>query len=170
MLFLVITLTACGSNTDDLQERINTLEADNRELQSTVTSLQTELGRAQNELGRAQNELQNTQAALEEALNAQPPSSDDQNVELAITYGGRPNKDMSWPLNFGDLPVGLRVNPDDLGEGVEITWRSINEDIFTVVPSEDGMSATVTPLIVGSAELEVKVGDKVTRSWVRITG
>jgi len=88
---------------------------------------------------------------------------------LAITYGGEPNTDMTWPLSYGLLPLGLRFNPGEISEDDEIVWHSTDESIITVVPGEDGTTATVTPVTIGSAQLVVTVGGQETRSWVRIT-
>ena len=167
-LIIAVALTACTNEADALQERIGTLEAENAELLSTLSSLRTELEAAQTNLTRTQNELQ-------ELIYAQEVAEEQEAIEaqggpLAITSYGSPSTDMSWPLRNGDFEhVGLRVNIIDPDEEVEIYWRSTNEDVFTVTPSEDGMSATVTPHTTGSAELVVTVGDQETRSWVRIT-
>jgi len=163
-MFAVITLTACSNETELLQAQIDALENENADLQSTISSLSTDLELAQRNLSISQNELQNLISALEAAQADNKPVE-----ELAITYGGQPNKDMSWPLSYGDLVLGLTINYDDLDEEDEIVWRSADEDIFTVVANEDGTSAIVTPLIVGSAQLIVTVGEQETRSWVRIT-
>ena len=168
LLFAAIALTACSNETEALQARIETLEGENAELQSTVSSLRSDLENSQASLSSTRNELQNVLAALEAANDDEDAQQDSQVGPLAITYGGQPNKDMSWDLAFGDLPLGLRMNPNEFDEDAEIVWQSLNEDIFTVVSSDDGMLATVTPWEKGSAELVVKVGDQETRSWVRI--
>ena len=110
MLFIAITLTACANERDSLQAQIDTLEGVNAELQSTVSSLRTELERAQTELSGTRFELQQAKTALEEAEQAALEANDDQSGPLAITYAGQPNEDMSWPLSYGELPLGLRVN------------------------------------------------------------
>jgi len=170
LLFAAVTLTACTNETDVLHARISTLEGENEELQSTISSLRADLERSQSDLTGTRNELQFALSALEAATaNQQDSQNGNQSGPLAITYGGEPNQDMTWPLSYGELVLGLRLNIDDLDEEDEILWRSTNESIFTVVPSEDGMSATVTPYTKGSAELVVTVGDQATRSWVRVT-
>jgi len=166
LLFTAIVMTACANETDALNARITALENENAELKTTVSSLRTDLDSANAGLSNSQNEvliLQTLIASLEE----QASQNGDQNGALAITYGGEPNKDMSWPLSYGELPLGVRG--DILDDESEIVWRSTNEDIFTVAPSDDGTSAIVTPLTTGSAEMVVTVGDQETRSWVRVT-
>jgi len=129
------------------------------------------------DLERAQASLLSTQSELQELIAANEAAKEDdeqaagngQGGALAITYAGEPNQDMSWPLNFGDLALGIRVNMSEFDEDVEIVWRSANENVFTVIASEDGISATVTPTAVGAAQLIVTVGDQEARSWVRIT-
>ena len=167
LLFAAAALTACTNEAEALQERIVALEDENEELQSTVTSLRADLDRAQSDLSRTRNELQDAQSAL--AAAEEDDAQDSSQGPLAITYGGEPNTDMSWPFNYGELDLGLRINANELGDAVDIVWRSTDEDIFTVEQSGDGMSATVTPETVGSAQLVVTVGDQETRSWVRIT-
>jgi len=170
MIFFAIALPACTSEADVLRERVETLEGENADLQSTVTSLRTELERSQADLSNTQFELHRLLTALDEAAAAEEQGADGaQSGPLAITYAGEPNQDMSWPLNYGNLQLGIRVNFDELGEGADISWRSTNENVFTVNPSEDGLSAMVTPIIKGSAEMVVTVGDQETRSWIRIT-
>jgi len=168
VLLATIFLTACGNEVDELQERISFLENDNAQLQTTISTLRAELEASQADLLRTQNMLHIINEELEEA-QLQAAQHGNQNVSLAITYGGEPNFDMSWPLNFGNLVLGLRVHLEDYEDDVEITWHSENESIFTVVADEDGLSATVTPLTTGDAKLVVKVGDRETESWVRIT-
>jgi len=165
---MVVSLTACSNEKDALQARIDTLEGENAELQSTVSSLQADLSRAQADLSGTQSELRNVLHMLELALEENQASQQDSGP-LAITYGGAPNGDMSWPFSYGDLVLGLRVNLNDFDEDAEIIWQSANEDIFTVVPGEDGITATVTPVSVGSAQLIVTIEDQETKSWVRIT-
>jgi len=169
LMISAFLLTACTNEADALQARINTLETENTELQSTISDLRTDLERTKNILTNTQNDMQDLQAALQAAQEEQALLQGGQSVTLAITYGGEPNKDMSWPLTYGDLILGLIININDLDENDEIVWRTTNEDIFTVIPGEDGTTATVTPETVGSAELVVTVGDRETRSWVRIT-
>jgi len=168
LVLIAVTLTACGNEAEALQERITTLEGENTELQSTITSLRTELQTTQTNLSNTQNDLHNALSVLA-AIEDEASQQGAQSGALAITYGGEPNPDMSWPLSHGDLVLGLRVNLNDLDEDVEIVWSTTNEDIYTVAPSEDGTSATVTPVTTGSAQLVVKVGEQETRSWVRIT-
>jgi len=170
LLLSAVALTACGNETAALHARIETLEGENEELQSTISSLRTDLERAQTDLSGARMELQFAMTALEAATaNQQDELNGNQGGALAITYGGEANQDMTWPLSYGELVLGLRLNVNDLDEDDEIVWRSTSESIFTVIPSEDGTSATVTPHTTGSAELVVTVGDQVTRSWVRVT-
>ena len=169
LLFMAVTLTACANETVALQARIDTLEGENSELQSTISSLRADLEKAQSDLSNTQNELLYVQVALEAAEDAQAAQQGDQGGALAITYGGEPNQDMSWPLSYGNLTLGLRVNLSELDEEVEIVWRSTDESVFTVSSSEDGTSATVTPITTGSAQLVVTVDDQETRSWVRVT-
>jgi len=170
LLFLTVTLTACGSEKAEMQERIDTLESENETLRSGIASATDDLTRTQTELYLAQSELQSTLLALEAALSdAQSSQQDSHSGPLAITYGGRPNTDMTWPLTYGDLALGLRVNASEIDEDEEIIWHSENESIFSVIPSEDGLNATVTPYTKGSAQLVVTIGDQVTKSWVRIT-
>jgi len=163
----VVVVSACSNEAEILQARVDSLESENSTLQATVSSLSTDLEVALSTLSFTQNELQNLQAIL--ADNADSSQQGSQDGELAITYGGQPNKDMSWPFGYGKLEVGLRINLNELDEDDEIVWSSTSNDIFTVVQSDDGTSATVTPVDVGSAQLVVKVGDRETRSWVRIT-
>ena len=168
LLLMAVALSACSSEKDAMQERIDELEAENAELQSNVTSMRSDLERVQNELLGTFSQLQTTLQALEEARNAAQTSSQDAGG-LAITYGGEPNQDMSWPFGYGELKLGLRINLSLIDDETEIIWQSANEDVFIVVQSEDGLTATVTPLDVGSAQLIVTVGEEQTRSWVRIT-
>ena len=167
MLFIAIALTACTSGADALQARIDSLEAENSELQSTVSSLRTDLEKAYADLLSAQSELQMLLSEQEE--EDEQAAGGDQSGPLAITYGGEPNKDMSWPLDYGELPLRVRIDFNEFDEDVEIVWHSTNEKVLTIEASEDGISATVTPVEKGSAEVVVKVGDQETRSWVRIT-
>jgi len=170
LLFTMVAITACANETEALQAQINTLEAENAELQSSVSTLRADLERTQLTLSSTQSELQFYQSAYEAAqAEEQASQQDNQSGPLAITYGGAPNKDMSWPLSYGELVLGLRIIFDELDEDAEIVWRSTNEDVFTVISDEEGTSATVTPLSVGAAELVVTVGEQETRSWVRIT-
>ena len=168
ILFTAVALTACGNETNALQSQITALENDNAELQSTISSLRTELERSQADLSRTQNDLYTLQSELD-AAEEQATQQDNQSGPLAITYGGEPNTDMTWPFSYGELSLGLRINLNELGEDDEIIWHSANEDIFTVVPGEDGLTATVTPITTGSAQLVVTVGNQETKSWVRIT-
>jgi len=168
LLLSVVALTGCSSEKDAMQERIDYLEAENTELLSNVTSMRSDLERAQNELLATFSELQILRLALEEA-NTAAQSSQQDGGGLAITYGGEPNQDMSWPFGYGELKLGLRINLSLIDNETDIIWQSANEDFFTVVQSEDGLTATVTPVDVGSAQLIVTVGDEQTRSWVRIT-
>jgi len=165
-LFVAFALTACVNEADALREQVSTLENENTELQSTISSLRTELERTQASLFSTQNELQTLIDEQEAMANDE---QGDQGGPLAITYGGEPNEDMSWPFRYGELALGLRVNLNNLNEDDEIIWRSADESIFTVTPGEDGMTAIVTPETIGDALLIVTVGDQETRSWVRIT-
>ena len=167
VLFIVVFLTACSNESEVLQERIDELEVENEELLSTISSMRSDLERAQADVLRTQGELQDMITAQQAA--AELSADNDQSGAMVITYAGEPNQDMSWPLSYGDLQLNLRVNLSDLVEGVEIVWHSTNENVFLVFPSEDGLSATVTPLATGSAELVATVGDQETRSWVRVT-
>jgi len=170
MSLCVILLTACNNEAEALQERIDALETENAELQGTITSLRTDLERSQANFAGAQGELQSLQASIAAAAAAEEQGdSGVQSGALAITYAGQANTDMSWPLSYGELNLGLRLNPDDLAGGAEIVWRSTNEEVFTVVPGEDGTSAVATPESTGSAEMVVTVGGQETRSWIRIT-
>jgi len=166
-LFIAIALTACTSEADTLQARINTLEAENAELNSTISALRTDLEKAYADLLSAQSELQ--LLLLENEEDDEQEAGGVQSGPLAITYGGEPNQDMSWPFDYGDLQLRIRINLDEFDEEDEITWRSTSEKVFTLVQSDDGMSAIITPVEKGSAEVVVKVGEKETRSWVRIT-
>jgi len=168
ILFVAIAMTACADETDTLQERIDTLETENAELQSTISSLRTDLERAQADYFRVQNELQYLQSAQEAA--EEQAAIEAQGGPLAITFYGQPHTDRSWPLRNGDFnDLGLRVNIADFSEETEIVWRSTNENVFIVTPSEDGLSATLTPLATGRAQVVVTVGDQETRSDVSIT-
>ena len=173
MLFMMMTLTACADETVPLQERIESLEAENAELLNTLSEQRSENERIQTLLTNAQRELNAVLAAIEAAEQEAAQQEEQEAAQaagaLAITYAGVPNADMSWPFDYGDLPLGLRVNLDDLDEYDEIEWTSTNENIFRVTPNEDGTRATVTPLTTGSAEVVVTVGERETRSWVRIT-
>jgi len=169
LLFAAVALTACGNEAEALQERIDALESENAELQSTVSSLNSDLERSRADLFTTQSELQNVQAAIAAADDDEQSDNANQSGPLAITYAGEPNTDMSWPLNHGELQLGIRMNPDEFDEEDEIIWQSADEDIFTVEQNEDGTSAIVTPLKTGSAQLIVTVGNQETRSWVRIT-
>jgi len=168
LLLMAVVLSACTGEKDAMQERIDELEAENAELLSNVTSMRSDLERVQGELLATFNEVQTLRLSLDEARAAAQATQQD-GGGLAITYGGEPNQDMSWPYGYGELKLGLRINLSLLDDETEIVWSSTNESIFTVVQSEDGTSATVTPLDVGSAELVVTVGEERTRSWVRIT-
>ena len=172
LVFAAVVLTACGNEAAALQERIDTLEAENTELQSTISSLRNELDGANANLSSTRTELQILQAFIaaqddDDDQSSQQGSSGSQGGALAITYGGQANADMTWDLDFGELPLGL-INYGELDDDVEIVWHSTNENVFTVEPSDDGTSAVVTPKITGQAELVVTVGDRTTRSWVRI--
>jgi len=167
VLLATIFLTACSNEVDELQERISFLENDNAQLQTTISTLRAELEASQAELSRTQNMLHIVNEELEEAQLQ--VAQNNPNVSLAITYGGEPNFDMSWPITYGNLALGLRIHLDDYEDDVEITWHSENEAVFTVEADEDGLTATVTPIAVGSAQLTVTVGDRETKSWVRIT-
>ena len=174
MLLTAITLTACAGETEAMQEQIAALEAENTELRTNISSLETELQSVQTTLTNAQNELAYLLAPPAdyeesgEQETGQAPAGDD--GTFGITYGGRLNLDMSWPLAHGDLPLRVRLEPEMLDGEYEVVWTSTNEDIITVEQSEDGTEATVTPVATGSAEVVVTVGDRETRSWVRITG
>ena len=177
-LLIALTLSACSSEKDALQTRVNELESENNELKDTISDLQTELGQTQANLVNTRNELQTLLSELEEddagdaGNNGGSGNQSDTGAQsggLAIMYRGEPNKDMSWPLNFGELSLSIRFNLSDLEDDEEIVWRSTNEDVFTVTPGDDGLTAIVKPLKVGSAELVVKIGAQETRSWVRIT-
>ena len=168
LLFFVIALTACANESEALQARIDTLEAENAELQSTLSSLRADLERAQAELTSTQNELQYVLTAQEEAEKQEEEGN--QSGPLAITSYGNATVDFSWPLKNGDFTsLGVRVNLSELDEEDEIYWRSTDDGIFTVIANEDGLTAVLTPLTTGSAELVVTVGDQETRCWVRIT-
>jgi len=171
LLFTSVILTACANETDALQERIATLESEKEELQSTISVLQSDLETSQRNLIRTNNELQDLKDSIEEANAADdqtttPPAF--QSGPLEITYKGVPNKDMSWEYRSG-LELGLNVDFSVIDEDAEIVWVSTNEDIFTVAAGEDGLTAVVTPKVVGSAELVVTADGHETRSWVRIT-
>jgi len=166
LILFVVASTACNNETEILTARINSLEDENAELRSTISSLRDDFDRSQANLFGTRDELQELQTLYDELLEAF--EADDNLIgPLAITYRGVPNPDMTWPY-MADLEVGLRINLNEFDEGVEIIWRSTNEDIFTVTSDEDGLTAIVTPKIDGSAELVVTVGDQETRSWVRI--
>ena len=170
LIFMTFTLTACANETDALRAQVELLENENATLISTISSMQADLDRASSDLSRTIIDLHNAQNELD-ALNAEAQDSQqgNQSGPLAITYGGEPNKDMSWPLSYGDLVLGLRFNINEFDEDDEIIWHSTNEDVFSVVPGEDGTTATVTPYSSGSAQLVVTIGDQETKSWVRIT-
>ena len=167
LLFAAITLTACTSGVDALQARIETLEAENAELQSTISSLRSDLEKAYADLLSTQSELQLLLSEQEQDDDQETGAA--QSGPLAITYGGEPNKDMSWPFDYGDLLLRVRINLDEFDDEDEIVWLSTSDKVFTLVQSDDGMSAIITPVEKGSAEVVVKVGDQETRSWVRIT-
>ena len=172
LILLTIFLTACSDETEDLQARINALESENATLQSTISSLNADLARSQTDLSRAQNEMQDLLDEMEAAEEEQQRAASGlSSGPLAITFYRNPSTDRSWPLRDGVLDdvVGLNVDWNEFDEDTEIVWISTNEDIFTVAQSEDGLSAKVTPVAVGAAELVVTVGDKETRSWLRIT-
>ena len=168
LLFAAIVLPACANETEALQERISTLEGENAQLQSTVSTLSADLERTRTELSASQTELQSLLVAHAIA-EEQASQQDNQSGPLAITYGGEPNTDMTWPMSYGELSLGLRINLNELDDDVEIEWRSGNENVFTFVVGEDGTSAVVTPVSKGSAQMIVTVGDRETRSWIRIT-
>jgi len=167
VIVAAVAFTACTHEAVILQARVDSLERENSELQSAVTALQSALDISQNELSVTRNELHNHLAALAAQEEAAQQAS--QGGPLAITYGGEPNPDMSWPFNYGVMNVGLRINLGEDYDVDDIVWRSENETIFTVAPAEAGMTAVVTPVTIGSAELVVTVGEQETRSWVRIT-
>ncbi|MCL2249180.1 MAG: hypothetical protein FWC13_07900 [Oscillospiraceae bacterium] len=179
-LFAVIALSACANEAEALQARIDTLEAENAELAATLSDVRSNFDSAQASLAITQNELAHYRDIVAQ-IEMEQQQAEEQGTTgggggaaaagpLAITYAGVPNPDMSWPLADGNLPLGLRVNLDDFDEDAEIVWESMNESIFTVTPSEDGLSASVTPRTTGSARLIVTIGDQSTESWVRITG
>jgi len=169
MLFSVIALTACSNEAELLQEQINALEEANAEMQSTISSLRGELELSQGELSRTRNELQQILDEIEEeeqqAIAAATPSG-----PLAITFYGTAHTDRQWPLRDGVLEdiVGLYVDWNQFDDDVEIYWRSTDDGVFTVVESEDGMSATVTPVATGVADIVVTVGDQEARATIRI--
>jgi len=172
LIFAAITLTACTGERDALQAQIDSLEAENMTLQSTISSLRSDLETAQAESASSQNELQRLLAEIEEAAAAEEQAADNTpSGPLAITFYGTPSTDRSWPLRDGVLEdvVALYVNWNVFDDDVEITWRSTNENVFTLTQSEDGISVIVTPIAAGGAELVVTVGDQETRSWLRIT-
>jgi len=164
-------MTACSNEKDLLQEQIDELEEENVELKSTISSLRAELEGAQSELSFTQNELRGALAALEEATADEQPAAATPSGPLAITFYGSPSTDRSWPLRDGVLEdvVALYVNWNEFDDDVDIVWSSTNENVFIVRQSEDGMSAVVTPIATGGAEIVVTVGDQETRSWLRIT-
>jgi hypothetical protein len=169
LLFTTAVLAACANEAEALKEQIEVLEADNEELLSAISSLRSDLERAQNNLLNAQNELQDLKAEIE-AANTAGDQGSQQDGPLAITSYGAPTQDFSWPLANGDFKdLGLRVNINEIDEDDEIIWRSTVESVFTVVPGEDGLTAILTPVTKGRAELVVTVGDQSTRSWVSIT-
>jgi len=171
-ILAAITLTACSDETEALQARINELENENTTLRSNVSSLTNDLSRSQADLARSQNEMQTLLDELAAAAEEeQRVAAGLESRPLAITFYGRPSTDRSWPLRDGALEdvVGLNVDWNEFDEDVDIEWYSTNENIFTVDQSEDGLSAKVTPVAAGSAELVVTVGDKETRCWIRIT-
>ena len=117
LLLIAVSFTACANDSDALQEQIDTLENELAGLRSAISSLRTDLERAQTDISRARNELQDFLSSLDEAIedDEQAPPQDTQSVALAITYAGVPNQDMSWPLEYGDLHLGLRMSQSDLG-------------------------------------------------------
>jgi len=170
MLIIATTLIACSNEAEILQERVDTLEAENTELQSTISSLRSDLERSQSDLTNSQSELIHLRAAIAAAEEAEQQAASGQHSgPLAVTYGGQPNTDMTWPYSYGDLPLGLRIDFNEVDEDLEIYWESGNVNVFTVVSSIDGTSATVIPVHTGSAQVIVTVGDLETRSWIRIT-
>jgi len=169
LLLAIVALTACANETEALEARIALLEDENAELKSTISSLDSDLVRSRNDLSRAQSELQQLIEEIEAAREAEELAATAHlRGPLAITYRGIPNTDMSWEYR-ADLELGIRVDLSEFEENVEIVWSSTNEDIFTVVADEDGLTAKVTPKTAGSAELVVRVGGEETRSWIRIT-
>jgi len=170
LLLITVVLTACANETDALLEQINTLENEKVELQSTISVLQSDLDTSQRNYFRTLNELQDLIASIEaaDAADEQPAQPAFRDGPLEITYKGVPNKDMSWEYRSG-LELGLNVDYSVIDEDAEIVWVSTKEDIFTVEAGEDGLTAVVTPKVVGSAELVVTVDGFETRSWVRIT-
>ena len=173
LLSAVVSIAACSNEAEELQARIDALEAEKTEMQSTISTLSSDLERARSDLSSTRSELQDILAALEtndddNAQDSQPPTP---SGPLAITFYGTPSTDRSWPLRDGvaEDVVGLYVNWDMFDDDLEITWRSTDDDIFTVDPSDDGLSVVVTPEKVGSAEVVATVGDQQTRAWIRIT-
>ena len=170
MLVIMIALTACTNEAEVLQARIAVLEAESTEMQSTISSLRTELERSQSDLIRTQGELQFLQATIEANEAEEQAANTLHSGPLAITSYGRPSTDMSWPLRSGVFEdLGVSVNWNEFDENSEIIWHSEDEDIFTVVANEDGLTAKLTPVAVGSAQLVVTIGDQETKSWIRIT-
>jgi len=171
LVSIAITMTACNGERDALRELVDTLEGENADMQSTITSLRTELESTKIELSVTQNQLQGILSELEAAAAAEEQSTQQstQSGPLAITYGGQPNTDMSWPISYGILDLGLHVNWNEFDDDLEIEWESGNENVFTVFPGADGMTARVTPVHTGSAQMIVRLGNEETRSWIRIT-
>ena len=169
LILIAIVLTACSNEADELRAQIDILQNDNTELQSTTSTLQTENEQLRYILEQTALERDQLRYQLEAAEEAARQEPEDPVGPLAITYAGVPNADMSWPLRNGNLKLGLRVDLSNFDAGVEIVWRSANEEIFSVSPDEDGTSAIATPYAVGSAQVIVTIGDQETRSWVRIT-
>jgi len=166
---MALTLTACNSERDALQAQVETLEEEKLELQSALSSMRAELEAARGELSNTQTELNGILAALEAAAAAEEQAAaSGYSGPLAITYGGQPNADMTWQISYGILDLGLHVNWNEFDEDLEIEWESGNPNVFTVVAGADGMTARVTPVHTGQAQLIVRLGTEETRSWIRI--
>ena len=171
LIIIAVTMTACSNEAELLQEQINTLEDENAVLRTNISSLRAELEGAQSELSFTQNELRGALAALEEATADEQPAAATPSGPLAITFYGTPHTERQWPLRNGVLEgiVGLYVDWNEFDDDVDISWSSTNENVITIRQSEDGLSATVTPVGTGTAEIVVTVGNQETRSLLRIT-
>jgi DNA-directed RNA polymerase subunit RPC12/RpoP len=101
-----------------------------------------------------------TPPSIDDTQSSLPPSVE----SVTITYAGRKIEDFSEPIGK-KIVLKVKIEPEGIDE--EITWSSTNNSVFEVVPSEDGLSATVTIIGRGSARVLVKVGDKTAECWVR---
>ena len=89
---------------------------------------------------------------------------------IEITYLNKYIDDFTEPVGK-ETPLKVRIEPAGIELDEEIIWTSSNTSVFEVVPSLDGLSATVTIIGSGSARsatLTVSVAGKSAECIVRV--